>query len=46
MIPTGGKSKYLENNLYQSHFVNNKSHIDCPGMKPLLFYPEKAASTF
>lgn len=28
------------------HFVNNISHIDCPGIKPLLFYPEEAASTF
>jgi hypothetical protein len=31
-----GKLKDLEK-MSHCHFVKNKSHIDCPGIKPLLF---------
>lgn len=40
-----GKHKDLEE-MSHCYFVNNKSHTECPGIKPLLFYPEEEASTF
>jgi hypothetical protein len=28
------KLMYLENDLFQCHFVNHKSHMDWPGIEP------------
>ena len=30
-----GKLKYLEQDLFQCHFVCHKSYMDCPGIEPL-----------
>jgi hypothetical protein len=30
----GGKPKYSGNNLYQCHFVHDRSHMDRPGIEP------------